>query len=44
MQVALWADPKAGDEVIDVCAAPGGKGHPYGGDAVAGPGMWKHGI
>lgn len=25
MQVALWADPKEGDQVIDVCAAPGGK-------------------
>ena len=25
MQVAEWADPKEGDYVIDVCAAPGGK-------------------
>lgn len=25
MQVAEWAAPKAGDYVIDVCAAPGGK-------------------
>ena len=25
MQVAEWADPKDGDYVIDVCAAPGGK-------------------
>ena len=25
MQVALWAEPKKGDSVIDVCAAPGGK-------------------
>lgn len=25
MQVAVWADPKPGDEIIDVCAAPGGK-------------------
>ena len=25
MQVALWADPKEGDFIIDVCAAPGGK-------------------
>lgn len=25
MQVALWADPKPGDYVLDVCAAPGGK-------------------
>ncbi len=25
MQVALWAKPKEGDQVIDVCAAPGGK-------------------
>ncbi|MGN1267449.1 MAG: 16S rRNA (cytosine(967)-C(5))-methyltransferase RsmB [Dorea sp.] len=25
MQVAEWADPKNGDFVIDVCAAPGGK-------------------
>ncbi len=25
MQVAEWADPKAGDCIIDVCAAPGGK-------------------
>ena len=25
MQVAEWADPKAEDYVIDVCAAPGGK-------------------
>lgn len=25
MQVALWAEPKKGDYVIDVCAAPGGK-------------------
>ena len=25
MQVALWAEPKEGDQVIDVCAAPGGK-------------------
>lgn len=25
MQVAEWADPKEGDSVIDVCAAPGGK-------------------
>ncbi len=25
MQVAHWADPKKGDSVIDVCAAPGGK-------------------
>ena len=25
MQVAEWADPKTGDYVIDVCAAPGGK-------------------
>lgn len=25
MQVAEWADPKAGDVIIDVCAAPGGK-------------------
>lgn len=25
MQVAEWADPKEGDQIIDVCAAPGGK-------------------
>lgn len=25
MQVALWAKPKAGDYILDVCAAPGGK-------------------
>lgn len=25
MQVAEWADPKEGDSIIDVCAAPGGK-------------------
>lgn len=25
MQVAAWADPKPGDNIIDVCAAPGGK-------------------
>lgn len=25
MQVAEWADPKTGDSIIDVCAAPGGK-------------------
>ena len=25
MQVAEWADPKEGDYIIDVCAAPGGK-------------------
>ena len=25
MQVAEWADPKEGSEIIDVCAAPGGK-------------------
>ncbi len=25
MKVALWADPKPGDYVMDVCAAPGGK-------------------
>ena len=25
MQVAAWADPKEGDYIIDVCAAPGGK-------------------
>lgn len=25
MQVALWAEPKAGDYILDVCAAPGGK-------------------
>lgn len=25
MRVAEWAEPKAGDYVIDVCAAPGGK-------------------
>lgn len=25
MQVALWAKPQEGDQVIDVCAAPGGK-------------------
>ncbi len=25
MQVSLWAEPKKGDYVIDVCAAPGGK-------------------
>jgi len=25
MQVSLWADPKPGDYVLDVCAAPGGK-------------------
>ena len=25
MQVAEWAEPKEGDYVIDVCAAPGGK-------------------
>ena len=25
MQVALWAEVKAGDQVLDVCAAPGGK-------------------
>lgn len=25
MEVALWADPKEGDHIIDVCAAPGGK-------------------
>ncbi len=25
MQVGIWADPKPGDLVIDVCAAPGGK-------------------
>ncbi|MGN1377383.1 MAG: 16S rRNA (cytosine(967)-C(5))-methyltransferase RsmB [Dorea sp.] len=25
MQVALWADPRKDDYVIDVCAAPGGK-------------------
>ncbi len=25
MQVSLWADPKEGAQVIDVCAAPGGK-------------------
>lgn len=25
MQVARWAGPKAGDYIIDVCAAPGGK-------------------
>ena len=25
MQVAGWADVKAGDYIIDVCAAPGGK-------------------
>lgn len=25
MQVAFWAEPKAGDYVLDVCAAPGGK-------------------
>ena len=25
MMVAEWADPKEGDHVIDVCAAPGGK-------------------
>lgn len=25
MQVAHWAEPKEGDNIIDVCAAPGGK-------------------
>lgn len=25
MQVAMWASPKEGDYIIDVCAAPGGK-------------------
>lgn len=25
MQVAQWADPREGDYIIDVCAAPGGK-------------------
>ena len=25
MQVSHWADPKPGDNIIDVCAAPGGK-------------------
>ena len=25
MQVALWAQPKPGDYILDVCAAPGGK-------------------
>lgn len=25
MEVAQWADPKRGDYIIDVCAAPGGK-------------------
>ena len=25
MRVVLWADPKEGDQVLDVCAAPGGK-------------------
>lgn len=25
MEVAEWADPKKGDHIIDVCAAPGGK-------------------
>lgn len=25
MQVALWSEVKAGDQVLDVCAAPGGK-------------------
>lgn len=25
MQVAQWAEPKRGDRIIDVCAAPGGK-------------------
>lgn len=25
MQVAHWAEPKTGDHIIDVCAAPGGK-------------------
>lgn len=25
MQVAEWADPQKGDNIIDVCAAPGGK-------------------
>ena len=25
MQVAHWADPQEGDNIIDVCAAPGGK-------------------
>ena len=25
MRAVLWADPKEGDQVLDVCAAPGGK-------------------
>lgn len=25
MEVAEWADPKKGDQIIDVCSAPGGK-------------------
>ena len=33
MRAVLWADPKEGDQVLDVCAAPGGKAIPCGGDA-----------
>ena len=29
MQVALWSEVKAEDQVLDVCAAPGRKGDTY---------------
>ncbi len=44
MQVAEWAEPKEGDYVIDVCAAPGGKSNSPCGKSCLEPGMWKQEI